>query len=140
MKIIICGSITAADEILAVQKTLEGRGYEVEIPEGVKDPGLRSRTEVSNEEKATDKIKRDLIRTYFAKIKSGDAVLVVNPDKKGVHGYIGGNTLIEMAFAHVLRKKLYVLHPLPKMTYSAEIAAMQPEVINEDLSRIPTYV
>ncbi len=36
MKIIICGSISAAQEILSVKKQLEARGHEVEIPEGVK--------------------------------------------------------------------------------------------------------
>ncbi|OGE73888.1 MAG: hypothetical protein A3I07_03460 [Candidatus Doudnabacteria bacterium RIFCSPLOWO2_02_FULL_42_9] len=136
MKIIICGSISAAEEILSAKKKLEDMRYEVEIPEGVKNLELRGRTEVSVEEKAEDKIKHDLIRGYFEKMKNYDVVLVVNPEKRGVQGYVGGNTLIEMAFGHVLGKKLYVLNPLPELSYTSEILAMQPVVINGNLSMI----
>lgn len=124
MKIIICGSITAADEILKTKKQLEESGHEVEISEGVKNLELRGRTEVSTEENAEDKIKHDSIRGYFEKMKNYDVVLVVNPEKRGVAGYIGGNTLIEMAFGHVLSKRLYVLNPLPELTYTSEILAV----------------
>ncbi len=134
MKIIICSSITAASEVLEVKNKLEAMGHEVEIPEGIKNERLRGRTEVTQSEKAQDKIQGDLIRGYYEKMKSYDAVLVVNPEKRGVAGYIGANTLIEMAFAHVLGKKLYVLDALPEMQYSAEIVATQPTVINGDVS------
>ena len=36
MKIIICGSISVADEILRVKDYLVKKGHQVEIPEGVK--------------------------------------------------------------------------------------------------------
>lgn len=135
-KIIICGSISAADEIESVRDQLVAMGNDVEIPDGVKNRHLRERTEVSLEEKAEDKIKNDLIRGYYEKIKDHDVVLVVNPEKRGVQGYIGGNTFIEMAFAHVLNKKLYVLYPLPELSYSSEILAMQPTVLNGDVTKI----
>lgn len=136
MKVIICGSISAADEILSVKRQLEKKGHEVGVPEGVKNFELRARTEVSDTEKANDKIQHDLIRGYFVKMKEYDIVLIVNPEKRGVPGYIGGNTLIEMAFAHVLGKKLHVLYPLPLLPYSAEIFAMQPIVLNGDVSML----
>ena len=136
MKMIICSPITAAAEVLAVREKLEAMGHEVDIPEGVKSERLRGRTEVDQQEKAKDKIEGDLIRGYFEKIKDCDAVLVVNPEKKGIQGYIGANTLIEMAFAHVLGKRLYILYALPEMPYSAEIIAMQPEVIDGDLTAL----
>lgn len=136
MQIIICGSITAADEIIKVKKELEEMGHEVEIPEGVKRDELRRRTKVSHVEKAEDKIKYDLIRGYFNKIKKHNAILIVNPQKKGIKGYIGGNTLIEMAFAHVLNKKLYCLYPLPDLSYTPEMIAMQPVILNGDLTKL----
>jgi len=136
MKIIICGSITAAEEILDIKTKLEAAGHEVEIPTGVKDEYIRGRTEVSNQEKAGDKIQFNLIRNYFEKIKNHDAVLVVNVEKRGVKNYIGGNTFLEMGFAHVLNKKLYCLNPLPDLPYTAELEAMQPIILNGDLSRI----
>ena len=136
MKIIICSSISAANEVLIAKQELEKACHEVEIPLGVKNLELRGRTEVSTTEKAKDKIKYDLLRGYFEKIKEYDVVLVVNPEKRGVKGYIGGNTLIEMAFAHVLNKKLYCLYPLPEMPYLSEMLATQPVVLNGDLSLI----
>ncbi len=136
MKIIICGSISAADEIINIKKKLESMGHEVEIPEGVKRPELGPTDETNTSERAATKIKHDLIRGYYEKIKLYDAVLIVNPDKKGVKGYIGGNTLIEMAFGHVLHKKLYCLYSLPDASYTAEILAMQPIVIDGNLNKI----
>lgn len=124
------------DEILRVKKDLENIGYEVEIPEGVKRPEIRAKTEAPTSEKADIKVKYDLIRGYYEKMKSYDVVLIVNPEKKGIKGYIGGNTFIEMAFAHILRKQLYCLYPLPEMDYSAEIIAMQPVVLNGNLDAI----
>jgi hypothetical protein len=133
MKIIICGSISVAEEILRVKKELETLGHKVEIPEGVKRPEIKAKTEASMSEKAEIKVKYDLIRGYYEKMKNYDAVLVVNPDKKGIEGYIGGNTFLEMAFAHILQKPLYCLYPLPEMDYSAEILALQPVVLNGNL-------
>ena len=135
-KIIICGSITAAEEILKIRDELKERGFEVEIPEGVKSIELRGRTEISDTEKAEDKIKHDLIRGYFEKIKDYDIALVVNPEKRGVSNYIGGNTFIEMAFAHVLNKQLYVFYDIPELPYTSEILAMQPIILGGDLEKI----
>jgi len=82
MKIIICGSISAANEIIKVKETLEKTGHEVEIPEGVKRPELRPTDSTSSSEKADTKIKHDLIRGYYEKIKTYDIVLIVNQRKK----------------------------------------------------------
>ena len=136
MKIIICGSITAAKEILDIKSKLEKAGYEVEVPHGVKHKEYWERTELPSAEKADDKIKNDLIRGYYEKIKEYDVVLVVNVDKRGIKNYIGGNTFLEMGFAHVLNKKLYCLNPLPDLPYTSELAAMQPIIINSDLGLI----
>ena len=97
---------------------------------------MRARTEVSNSEKAEDKINNNLIRGYFEKMKNYDVALIVNPEKRGITGYIGGNTFIEMAFAHVLNKKIYCLNPLPDLPYKAEMIAMEPIIINGDLTLI----
>lgn len=136
MKIIICGSITAVQAILDIQARLEGAGHQVEIPHGVKHKEFWDRTELPSSEKADDKIKNDLIRGYYKKIKQHDAVLVVNVDKRGIKNYIGGNTFLEMGFAHVLNKKLYCLNPLPELSHTSELAAMQPKIIDGDLSQI----
>jgi hypothetical protein len=136
MKIIICGSISAAEDILSIKKTLEEDGHIVEIPEGVKHLHDWEGDGAANSEKAERKIKNDLIRGYFEKMKEYEVVLIVNPEKKGIPGYIGGNTLIEMAFAHILNKKLYCLNPLPELSYASEMIAMQPIILHGDVKKI----
>lgn len=115
---------------------MENKGHHVEIPEGVKRLEIRAKTGSTTSEQADIKGKYDLIRGYYEKMKTHDAVLIVNPEKKGIKGYIGGNMLIEMAFVHVLNKKLYCLYPLPDMPYTSEMLAMQPVILNGDLNKI----
>lgn len=81
-------------------------------------------------------IGRDAIRAYHAKIVEGDAVLIANFEKKNIPGYIGGNTFLEMGFAHVLNKPLYVLHPLPDVSYVDEMHAMQPTILEGDIKKL----
>ena len=135
-KIIICGSISASQEIVTAQRELEERGFEVEIPHGVKKFIANNFEHVPVEERHEDKKKYDLIRKYYEEMKMYDNVLIVNPEKKGIQGYIGGNTFLEMGFAHVLNKKLYVLNPLPDISYLSELEAMDPVVLNGNLSLI----
>lgn len=141
MKIIICGSLKAEKEILEAKTQLEKMGFAVEIPMGIKIKIYDKRVidEVPISEKADNKIKYDVIKQYYELIKSSNGILVVNPELNGVKGYIGGNTLMEMGFAHVLNKSLYCLYPLPKMSYSPEILAMQPIILNGDLNKIKEF-
>ncbi|PIN72184.1 hypothetical protein COV21_02980, partial [Candidatus Woesearchaeota archaeon CG10_big_fil_rev_8_21_14_0_10_45_5] len=83
-----------------------------------------------------EKIEFDVICAYFEEIKKTDAILVINKDKNNIKNYIGGNSLIEIAFAHVLNKKVFLLNPVPQMDYSDEIEAMKPVILNGDLSKI----
>ncbi|NCB34336.1 MAG: ABC transporter ATP-binding protein, partial [Erysipelotrichia bacterium] len=54
------------------------------------------------------------IKWYYDAIVLSDAILVLNFDKKGIKNYIGGNTLMEMAFAHVNNKKVFLLNAVPE--------------------------
>lgn len=70
-------------------------------------------------------------------MQGADAVLVLNIDKHGIANYIGGNTFLEIGFAHILNQKIFLLNPIPDMPYyKTEIVAMNPIVINGDLSLI----
>jgi hypothetical protein len=122
---------------------LSEKGYEVEIPftsqriingEFTLEEFLNEKQK--NGDGALRKIQDDLIKRYYEIIKNSDAVLVVNMDKKGIENYIGGNTLIEMAFAHVLDKKIFLLNPIPEISYKDEIMAMQPVILNGNLDGI----
>ncbi|MBT4597707.1 hypothetical protein HOC76_01665, partial [bacterium] len=50
-----------------------------------------------------------------------------------IDSYIGGNTFLEMGFAHVLGKKIFLLNGIPDISYKAEIIAMQPKCLKGDL-------
>ena len=81
-------------------------------------------------------IRNDVIKVHYEKIKKSDCILVINPDKRGIANYIGGNTLLEMGFAHVLNKKIFLLNNIPELSYTEEIKAMQPNIINGELSKL----
>ena len=84
--------------------------------------------------------KVDFFDRYYALIKDSDAILIINEEKKHIKNYIGGNTLIEMGFAYVLKKKIYLLNGIPKkcerMHYVDEIVDLKPIILNGDLSKI----
>jgi len=143
MKIVICGSIYFTPKIKEVADKLKKMGYEVDIPltsQKIIRGELTMEEFIAEKEKNGDgfvrKVKDDIIKRYFEIIGKSDAVLVLNLEKKGILNYIGGNTLIEMGFAHVLDKRIYLYNPIPEMSYTDEIKAMQPIVIDEDLSQI----
>lgn len=77
------------------------------------------------------------IREFWNAMQGANAVLVLNLDKHGIANYIGGNTLMEIGFAHVLNQKIFLYHGIPEIPYyKSEIEAMKPIIINEDLSKI----
>lgn len=143
MKIVICSSVSFAEEIMKIKETLEKRGVEVVIPEGLSDylndSELKKRASGwGTLEGAERKIKNNLIRGYYEEIKTCDAILIINKDKNGIKNYLGGNSFLEIGFAHVLSKPIYVLNPLHEelKVFYQELVAMQPIIINGDLSQI----
>lgn len=132
MKIAICASMAFAKEMIQIKKELEVLGHEVQIPENSEK---FVNGEVSIEDK-WEKIEVDPLRVYFEEIKNSDAILVINKTKNNIENYIGGNSLIEMAFAYVLKKKIFLLNNIPKIQYTDEIECMKPIVINNNLNEI----
>lgn len=142
MKIAICSSLDFIDEIKNIANKLVSFGHEVTLPQTAE---MIYKGEVSYEQVMKEKengefanrgIKQDSLNYYFSKIKEADAILVLNFTKKNIEGYIGGAVFLEMGFAHILGKKIFLFHNVPKMSYSNEIGMMQPTIINEDLSKI----
>ncbi len=87
-------------------------------------------------ESADHKVSSDAIRTHYRKIVNADAVLILNYEKRGIIGYIGGNSLIEMGYAYALEKKIYLLNTVPDMSYTDEIIAMKPVELHGRLGDI----
>jgi non-canonical (house-cleaning) NTP pyrophosphatase len=135
MKIAICGSMVHASAMVAAQEALEAQGYEIERPnvnEGEIVDGVRV--------VISDTDKRQYIDEHFAKIDASDAVLVINEAKNGVDGYIGGNTLLEIGRAYAQGLEIFLLHPVPEVSYSDEIRSMQPVILDGDLANIDEYM
>jgi hypothetical protein len=83
------------------------------------------------------RLKPQLIKEHFDKIKDSDAILVLNYDKNSAKNYIGGNTLLELAIAFDCGKKIFLLNPIPMdLPYAEEIEVIKPVVINGELEKI----
>lgn len=136
MKIAIAGSMSASKEIVNIGKELSSLGYDVTLPRRTSEYAEDILQQETHQESTKNKIKFDRIRKYFEEIKDSDILLVVNTDKNGIKNYIGGNTFLEMGFAHVLNKKIYLYNDIPDLSYTDEIKAMQPIVLKGDLSKI----
>ncbi|HSW78165.1 MAG TPA: DUF84 family protein [Candidatus Chromulinivoraceae bacterium] len=135
MKLTICGSMHHIEGMREAEKILAQAGYEVDIPnprEGEVDYHI-----LSDAERAS--LKNTLIKEHLDKITESDAVFIYNEAKKGVAGYIGGNTLMEMAFAYQQNIEIFLLRPAPDLSYADEILGMQPIVIDGDVIQIDQY-
>ncbi len=135
MRIGIAGSMQFVEEILEVRDKLRKLGHDAFVTDL-----HRALVGKNNEEiekiKLHQKYNRDAIRVFWKAMQGADALLVINLDKNGVKNYIGGNTLMEIGFAHVLNQKIFLWNPIPDMHYRTEIEAVKPVVINGDISRI----
>lgn len=80
--------------------------------------------------------KSKYIRAHFSKIENSDKVLVANYQKHGIDGYIGPNSLMELAFGYALGKELYLLNELGEQSCKSEVLGMQPTILNGDIKKI----
>jgi len=137
MKIIICGSMSFSESMVEIAKKLKDSGHDVILPRNADDYAESKLQAENRSESIRHKMEHDLIRDYYEEINNSDAILVVNQEKNNIKGYVGGNSFLELAFGHVLRKKIFLLNDIPDMDYSDEITAMQPKILNGNLSKIP---
>ena len=138
MRITICGSLDFTNKIKETADILEKQGDTVVIPHGSRlILSGKTALEQIRAEGAKHKRSADVIRYYYSEIQKSDAVLVMNYEKKGIQDYIGGNTFLEIGFAHVLGKKIFLLNPIPEIEfYKVEIEAMNPVILHGDLAKI----
>lgn len=153
MKITICGSIGFYKEMEDVRDALQEMGHEVKIPElaleapekfgGDKKVYFGKYIEENGGIDAFPAgheiwdLKEGAINDHFEKIDWADAVLIVNEEKRGVPGYVGGNTLIEIGVAFYGGKRIYIMHEVsPQLSYKQEILGMKPVMLRGDLSVI----
>lgn len=153
MKITVCGSIAFYQEMEELKISLEANGHEVYIPllsneapaemgggnkiyfgQYIEDNGGIDAFPIGHQ---IWDLKEKAIRDHYNKIDWCDAIIVSNHEKRGIAGYIGGNTLIEIGVAFYLNKKIYILNPISsELSYRQEIYGMKPVMLAGDISLI----
>jgi len=136
MRIGIIGSMQFTEKMLEVRDKLIALGHDAFVTD-LSAPFIGKTDEEKEIIKIHQKNNLDAIREFWNKMQGADAVLVLNYDKNGINNYIGGNTLMEIGFAHVLNQKIFLLNPIPEIFYyKTEIEAVKPTIINGDLTLI----
>ena len=138
----ICSSAAFYKQVIETREILKKRGFKVQVPltAGKMESSGDYKVETYktwHKDPSTYSRKTFLTKDHFKKIVKGDSVLVLNHEKNGRPGYIGGAVLAEMAIALYFGKKIYVLNPLQEdVSYKEELYAMQPVILNGDLGLI----
>lgn len=113
--ITICSSAAFYKHVTEIMDQLKDKGYDVIIPKTALIMRERNDFDVSHyktwlkDASKKDK-KKELMDNHFKEVEKADAVLIVNDEKHGIKGYIGGNVLMEIALAYWLKKKIFVLN------------------------------
>lgn len=140
--ITICCSASFYKQALDVQAKLEKQGFKVKIPHTAdkmkKSGDFDIRTYKTWFKNSSDyKKKTKFMRQHFKKVLECDAILVLNYEKDGVEGYIGGNGLMEMALAFHYRKPIYVFNPVfDTSPFYEEILGMNPVFLDGALENL----
>jgi len=136
MKIGVAGSMQFTEKMMQICEELEKLGHTVFMSK-FKDAYVGRDDAEKEKLKLHHKYNYDAIREFWKPMQDADALVVANYNKHGIKNYIGGNSFLEMGFAHVLGQDIYLMNPIPDMPYyGTEIIAMKPIVINGDVSLI----
>lgn len=136
MKIGVIGSMQHTERMLEVRDELIKCGHDAFMTT-LAAPFVGKTDDEKEKIKLNQKNNLDAIREFWRLMQGADAVLVLNLDKNGVKNYIGGNTLMEIGFAHVLNQKIFLWNPIPEIPfYKSEIEAVKPIIVNKELSKI----
>ncbi len=136
MKIGVIGSMHFTEKMLDVRDQLRAMGHDA-FATTLAEPYVGLDDEQKQHRKIEDQMHRDAIREFWGLMQDADAVLCMNLERNGIKNYIGGNTFLELGFAHVLGQKIYLWNPIPDIALiRPEIEAMRPTVIFEDIQKI----
>jgi len=143
MKIAVICSLTFSKEAGLIKKKLEEKGHHVSLPYSVERVLQGEMTVEGIESMKKDGsfnsyvISNDLIRWNWERMKKDEAVLVVNLEKKGIKGYIGGNTFLEIGLAYINNMKIFLWNDIPNIEYfKDELTSMSPIILNEKVDLI----
>ncbi|MDH3353101.1 MAG: hypothetical protein OEL87_01515 [Nanoarchaeota archaeon] len=135
MKIFIACSKHFYSDIKRVANVLTNSGHEVSYPNSYDDPFAEEKFKAMSPEEHI-KWKGMMLSRDKENIEPVDAILVLNFEKKGIPNYIGGATFLEVYKAWELKKKIFFYNQLPKCSFTDELTAINPVIINGDLELI----
>lgn len=140
--ITICSSASHYEKVLEIEKELKKLGFKTKIPQTAKTMQRTNNFDVSTyktwyKDKNDYGKKTKLMLAHFKKILDSNAILIVNMDKNGMKGYIGGNVLMEMTIAFHYKKPIFIYNDISeKLQIKEEVYGVKPRFINGDLSKI----
>lgn len=140
--ITICSSASFYKQALEAQEELQKRGFRILIPDTAQIMKQRNNFDVSVYKTwfANDSDwnkKTELMNKHFKKVLESEAILVLNYEKNGMAGYIGGNVLMEMAIAFHYKKPIFVLNPVnEKLPAYEEVLGMKPFFLKGELKNL----
>lgn len=133
MKITVCGSVKFAKQLVDIYRQLGKMGHQPMMHKEMFNIAAGTAQELVDaitRDHSEIKRKYNFIKWWYNCIISGDAIVVGNFDKNGVKNYVGGNTLMEIGFAHVNNKKIFLFNSIPEdVSYKDEIKAMVDVVL-----------
>lgn len=136
MNIGIIGSMHFTEKMIEVRDELKELGHDAFVT-SLAEAHLGKNDDEKQTLKIHQQLHQDAIREFWRLMQDADAVLVINLKRHGIENYIGGNTLMEIGFAHVLNQRVFLWNDIPDMPYcKPEIEAVRPVVIHGDLSLI----
>ena len=142
LTITICCSVNFYRQAVEIEPKLVSCGFDVILPSTCTVMKTRNDYEVSHYKTwfanpGDYPRKTEVMLEHFASIIKGDAVLILNYEKHGQPGYIGGNVLMEMGLALQFKKPIFILNPMtPNSPFEEEILGMQPVFLNGSLELI----
>ncbi len=119
----------ALSKMKEVSVQLEEIGFEVHTPSMEETSDYST---MSPEQRAPHK--NQMIVRHLERIKESDAILVVNENLKGIAGYVGANSFLEMGFAFALNIPIFLLNHIPDQSNKDELLGLYPIELNGDIN------
>lgn len=136
MKILIVCSKHFYHKIPEVKEKLESAGHEIILPNSYEEPLKEERLKKLKNKSEHIEWKQKMMKSHEPKIKKVDAIIVLNLKKNNIPNYIGGATFMEIVKAWELNKKIFFYNDIPNCSFTDELTAINPILINKNLSLI----
>jgi len=139
MNIILCTSKAFIRDAETIAHDLERMGHSVHVPARMEVWGDHAK------EKAQESLHEfthefQYMHEHFERIKQSDGLIVLNFQKYGIPGYVGGGMLMDMGFAHAMRKPIFLLYPIPRLPYQDEIEITDPVILHGSIAPLKKFL